>query len=353
MLKRRKRQLNARTMAFSNADLIATDVITLVVSILFSAVKLKQLHLTHPPRKASAILGAIALVASTILIVVLVALSRVDGVRANQAQGKLFLVEGEYLPYPSTAEAHRNHFSQTVLQVLDLWVIRSSYLSIFWGLTEGLTQTLRRMLIICTTYVSVASAVSFLIPMLYCRPFVTNWRKDGDHQYCNNFQLSPLTAMFAMSLSSDLVLLGFGICLLRSLNMRSKAFALGLSVVFAVGIMALLATVLRYVYVIFAVTKLQAAGPSSPVAIQVDNDLTFWQKMELLFGTAAYGLTTMRYFVRYVFVHGKDLFIGYSGTIRGSTSMRLESMTKYDERTTEDAREEGPRTVRAMEEGVF
>jgi hypothetical protein len=133
---------------------------------------------------------------------------------------------------------------QTITAVIVIYLIKASFLLTYWNLhrrAPGNTQQ-RFLLIIsaCLALVGVLPNVLFLL--LHCRPLKENWNPYGQ---CRSMYNKPASGVFnSINIISDLLVITYGIALVKQLHSRRKAYAA--AIVIGLGALSTAACAVRW-----------------------------------------------------------------------------------------------------------
>ncbi|KAI5817431.1 hypothetical protein BZA77DRAFT_343432 [Pyronema omphalodes] len=136
-------------------------------------------------------------------------------------------------------------FLMTITAVIVIYLIKASFLLTYWNLhrrTPGNTPQ-RFFLIIsaCIALVGVLPNVLFLL--LHCRPLKENWNYYGQ---CRSMYSKPASGVFnSINIISDLLVIAYGIGLVKQLHSRRKAYAA--AIVTGLGALSTAACAVRWI----------------------------------------------------------------------------------------------------------
>ena len=241
-------------MGLSKAAMTTTDAVTAAVSIIFTFMRI-WIHIQRGDYQWPEKLGTFSLIFATCLVIPQVILSRIDDYKTEK-KGREPLEEGRF-PYQfesgpqvvsfqpwrrlainlellrnvslrkALTTRAQNHYISYLLQIITLWVLKGSYLTTFWGMTDGYSKAFKRGLYFSTIYVLLSFIAAMLIGLKWCHPIWRNWyvyscsrpqwkgyvdsnpgRAPGygpGTDNCDIFSIPPLTGIFAMNASADIV----------------------------------------------------------------------------------------------------------------------------------------------------
>ncbi|KAH0613709.1 uncharacterized protein H6S33_005595 [Morchella sextelata] len=174
-----------------------------------------------------------------------------------------------------------------------VWLLKAAFLGYYWSLRETLSGKVRLLLYVVSVYAAVTYMGVISLQLGYCRPMSRNWSTGSDQ--CISVQTVPgMVAQQGTNISSDILILLIPLLTIGSFRSsygltRKDLYALAF--VFGVGIVSIIASVVRFTQVYNVVVH----SDSSLLAIR---QTIVWALVEKLFAFTAFCLPCLRVFYR-------------------------------------------------------
>ncbi|KAI5786965.1 hypothetical protein DFH27DRAFT_603537 [Peziza echinospora] len=192
---------------------------------------------------------------------------------------------------------HQINFGLVFSYTTVIWLVKGSFIAFYFDLFPryGLNKKLRWALYSTVGFTIATYLTNMLMHALYCRPIQTAWIIGPAN--CNSQRNIPtLTAATFTNVLNDILIMALPITVLRSLNLRRRDL-FALSFVFIVGVVTILAAVIRYAVVYETFRK-----PSAPTNVEKKiNDIMVvmsWCFIEAYLAQIAFCLPAFRVFLR-------------------------------------------------------
>jgi len=151
---------------------------------------------------------------------------------------------------PMTPAQEVLHMKLTIVAMVNYWVlawmVKGSFLSLYWDLRSRLNKELRWTLIISTFYTIATFFVVLLTNLLWCQPIHNLWTVPGtDPGYCFFVNHTTLIIYAVCHLTSDIPLIWIPIRLVRFLKL-SRTDMWGMALVAVVGSISIIISIVRF-----------------------------------------------------------------------------------------------------------
>lgn len=174
-----------------------------------------------------------------------------------------------------------------------VWLLKAAFLGYYWSLRETLSRKVTFLLYGVSVYTTLTYLGVMSIQLGYCRPMSRNWSTGSDQ--CISVQTVPgMVAQQGTNISSDVFILLIPLLTIgtfRSSYGLTRKDLYALFFVFAVGIVSIVASVVRFTQVYHVVMY----SDSSLLAIR---QTIMWALVEKLFAFTAFCLPCLRVFYR-------------------------------------------------------
>ncbi|KAF8462362.1 hypothetical protein BDZ91DRAFT_850601 [Kalaharituber pfeilii] len=192
---------------------------------------------------------------------------------------------------------HKINFALVFLYYTILWMIKGAFIAFYFDLFPryGLNKRLRLALYGTVAFTIVTYLVNMLVHALHCNPIETAWAIGPEN--CNSQRYIPtLSASTFTNVINDIILMVLPLAVLRTLNLRRRDL-FALSFVFLVGIITILAAIIRYIVVHQTYTN---PGEANNAEKKINDIMVVmsWCLIEAFLAQIAFCLPAFRVFLR-------------------------------------------------------
>lgn len=170
-----------------------------------------------------------------------------------------------------------------------VWLLKAAFLGYYWSLRETLTERVKVLLYVVSTYclVTYIGVISFQLG--YCHPISTNW-STGSDKCLATLTVPGMIFQQWTNITSDIMVLIVPLFTISTLNLGRKDIY-ALSIVFGIGTLSIAASVVRFTQVYYVVMHADSS-------IEAVRRTLVWAVIEKLFAFTAFCLPCLRVFYR-------------------------------------------------------
>jgi len=214
-----------------------------------------------------------------------------------------------YAIYDAKPSTMFSTFFQLTLHTISVWLLKGCYVGYFHSMSEVLNKRLRWGLYATSAYCLVGLLASLFMVCFWCSPapISINWNPTydevtGARTSCRVFNSIPaFSILTSLNIAGDMMIALLSIFIIRSINITSRSVMVAVIVIIFVGFLSIVAAIGRLILFLYIYTSppgdWSRFTPANIVWIQL------LVRIEVLFGTLAYGFAFGRVFVK-KFVEG-------------------------------------------------
>lgn len=284
---------------YSTAARVSRDVIFLVLMFAFTAGRIAHGRWKWRSRRVtsrhSEIFAASCLVLTTSLSIVMVGLTFQDIVIVSHLKTDEDVLDYNLKPYTNLVT-----YLLYLFQTFCVYLLKGTFLALFFSYATHMKRSIGILLYATVALTLLGLVASILLYALWCRPTPVNWHlvlgPDGSQQSCMiAIDVKANGILAVINIAVDIFIAVLGIFIINSISLRTRTERCAISIIVTIGFLSIMAAAARWgtMYYVWSDPSKTATRVTTSNLVLMEH----FMRIEILFGTLAYGLPIARKFL--------------------------------------------------------